>query len=71
MLSIAPHISAVLDWLQLTELQPFIKNVQSQIEKLEKISTCTERVHAATSPSIVDAIAAANLPTMSSDGSDN
>ena len=53
------------------ELQPFIKNVQSQIEKLEKISTCTERVHAATSPSIVDAIAAANLPTMSSDGSDN
>ena len=53
------------------ELQPFIKNVQSQIEKLEKMSTCTERVHAATSPSIVDAIAAANLPTMSSDGSDN
>ena len=53
------------------ELQPFIKNVQSQIEKREKISTCTERVHAATSPSIVDAIAAANLPTMSSDGSDN
>ena len=53
------------------ELQPFIKNVQSQIEKLEKISTCTERVHAATSPSIVDAIAAADLPSLSSGNSDN
>ena len=53
------------------ELQPFIKNAQSQIEKLEKISTCTERVHAATSPSIVDAIAAADLPSLSSGNSDN
>ena len=40
-------------------------------QKLEKISTYSERIHVATSPSIVDAIAAANLPTMSSDGSDN
>ena len=54
-----------------TELQPFIKNVQSQIEKLENISTCSERVHAATSPSIVDAIGVADLPSMSSGGSDN
>ena len=52
------------------ELAPFIETVQSQIEKLETMSTCCERVHAATSPNIVDAIAAADLPSMSSDGSD-
>ena len=52
------------------ELQPFIETVQSQIEKLESISASYEREHAATSPSIVEAIAAADLSTMSSGGSD-
>ena len=52
------------------ELAPFIETVQSQIEKLENMSTCCERVHAATSPNIVEVIAAADLPSMSSDGSD-
>ena len=41
------------------ELQPVIDTVQSQIEKLESMRACCERVHAATSPNIVDAIAAA------------
>ena len=53
------------------ELQPFIETVQSQIEKLESMSTSCERVHAATSPNIVDAIAAAELPSMSSGNSDD
>ena len=53
------------------ELQPFIETVQSQIEKLENMSTCCKRVHAATSPNIVDAIAAAELPSMSSGNSDD
>ena len=52
------------------ELQPFIETVQSQIEKLDAMCKCCEQVHAATSPNIVDAIAAAELPSMSSDGSD-
>ena len=51
------------------ELQPFIETVQSQIEKLESMSTSCERVHVASSPSI-EAIAAADLPSMSSDGSE-
>ena len=51
------------------ELQPFIETVQSQIEKLETMSTCCEQVHAATSPNMVDAIAAAELPSMSSGSS--
>jgi chromosome segregation ATPase len=53
------------------ELQPFIETVQSQIEKLETMSTCCEQVHAATSPNIVDAIAAADLPSMNSGNSDD
>ena len=54
------------------ELQPFIETVQSQIEKLETMSTCCERVHAATSrPNIVDAIAAAELPSTSSGNPDD
>ena len=43
------------------ELAPFIETVQSQIEKLETMCNCCEQVHAATSPNIVDAIAAADL----------
>ena len=60
------------------ELQPFIENVQSQIEKLENMSTCSKRVHAATSPNailsspvMVESIAAASLPSMSSSGSES
>ena len=60
------------------ELQPFIENVQSQIEKLENMSTCSKRVHAAASPNailsspvMVESIAAADLPSMSSGNSDD
>ena len=53
------------------QYKPVIETVQSQIEKLESISACYEREHAATSPSIVDAIAAADLPSLSSGGSEN
>ena len=53
------------------ELAPFIETVQSQIEKLETMCKCCEQVHAATSPNIVDAIAAAELPSMSSGNSDD
>ena len=60
------------------ELQPFIEIVQSQIEKLENMSTCSKRVHAATSPNailsspgMVESIATASLPSMSSSGSES
>ena len=53
------------------ELQPFIETVQSQIEKLENMSTCCKRVHAATSPNIVGSIVAAELPSMSSGNFDD
>ena len=53
------------------ELTPFIKTVQAQIDKLESMRTCCEQVQAATSPNIVDAIASAELPSMSSSGSES
>ena len=53
------------------ELAPFIETVQSQIEKLEAMCKCCEQVHAATSPNIVDAIAAADLPSMNSGNFDD
>eukprot|EP01048_Picozoa_sp_COSAG05_P015783 COSAG05_NODE_1945_length_3798_cov_3.151122_1_plen_93_part_00 len=59
------------EYQQLEEqYKPFIETVQSQIEKLESISASCEREHAATSPSIVEAIATADLPSMSSGESD-
>ena len=53
------------------ELAPFIETVQSQIEKLETMCKCCEQVHAATSPNIADAIAAADLPSMNSGNFDD
>ena len=53
------------------ELQPFIETVQAEIDKLETMGTCCARVQAATSPNIVDAIAAAELPSLSSSGSES
>ena len=53
------------------ELQPFIKTVQAKIDKLETMGTSCARVQAATSPNIVDAIAAAELPSLSSSGSES
>ena len=61
------HAAACMD--QAEDLQPFIEIVHSQIEKLESMSTSCERVHVASSPSI-EAIAAADLPSVSSDGSE-
>ena len=45
--------------------------MQAQIDKLESMRTCCEQVQAATSPNIVDAIVAAELPSMSSSGSES
>ena len=53
------------------ELTPYIETVQSQIEKLETMCTCCEKVHAATGLNIVNAFAAAKLPSMSSGSSDS
>ena len=67
------------EYQQLEEqYKPFIETVQSQIEKLENMSTCSKRVHAATSPNailsspvMVESIAAASLSSMSSSGSES
>ena len=55
------------------ELTPFIKTVQAQIDKLATMlmRTRCEQLQAATSPNIVDAIASAELPSMSSSGSES
>ena len=53
------------------ELRPFVETVQAEIDKLENMGTCCARVRAAASPNIVDAIAAADLPSMNSGNSDD
>ena len=69
-MEVATRAKAAVSYIA-EELQPLIETVQSQIEKLETMSTCCEKVHATTSPNMVDAVAAAELPSMSSDGSES